>query len=183
MLAIAQGNDVVDESRRPNGREDFPVHLARQAQAQRSPETRVCGGHFPQHLPQRQRVAIGRKKTGMGDVEMPVLGRYRAGEVFFVKAVGDARYGRLGQGLKVLLHERRTGQNGIAAVQHPPLHVPQPFPAEAGHGQVLEVIHLAPRVPEVRNPGNAQVFVQALPNQMHRMRRPGGNHHIHRMFL
>ncbi len=183
MLAIAQGNDVVDESRRPNGRKDFPVHLARQAQAQRSPETRIRGGHFPQHLPQRQRVAIGRKQTGMGDVEMPVLRRYRAGEVFFVKAVGDAGHRRLGQGLEVLLHERRAGQNGIAAVQHPPLHVPQPFPAEAGHGQVLEVIHLAPRVPEVRNPRNAQRLVKPLPYQMDRMRRPGGDHHIHRMFL
>ena len=183
VLAIAQGNDIVDKPGRIDGRQDFPVHLSSQAQTQRSPELPVGSSHLPQHFPQCQRVAVGGEKAGMRQVEMPVPWWFRTIKVGFVIAVGDAGHGRFCHGLKVLLQERRAGQNRTAAVQHPLFHAAQTSPTDAGHGQVLQVIHLAPRVAKVRNPRNAQGLVQAQPDQVHRMRWTGRDHDIHRMLL
>ena len=44
-------------------------------QTERFPECGVIGRHLAQHLPQRERVAVGGKKAGMGNVEMSVLSR------------------------------------------------------------------------------------------------------------
>ena len=47
---------------------------------------------------------------------------------------------------------------------------------------MLEVVHPAPRVAEIRNPRNPEFLVQSLADEMHRVGRSRRNDHIDRMF-
>ena len=119
----------------------------------------------------------------MGDIEMTVGSGGFRGKIFFVKAVGDAGDGRFRERRKVFLHERGARKNGAAAIQHMLFHSPEPVPGAGCHGQVLEIVHLAPRVPEVRNPGNAGGFMKPEADEMDRVRRPRGYDGVYGVLL
>ena len=106
----------------------------------------------------------------------------RLGKIFGIVAVGNHGYGRMRPRGISLLHQRRDREHGRCVVQHALLQPMMP-PFHAGQeGHPLEPVHLGPRVAEIRNPGDAEFAVQAFANEVQRLRRTGGNDHIHRMF-
>ena len=181
MVAIAEVHDIVFQPRLFDARVYFPVHLADEPQPQFPLEVRIGPGLGAQRLPEVQRIAVGGEQTGVDDVEMAVR-LDRLVEITAVVTVRDHGHGRLRLRLELFLHERRDGQHGGAFVQHGLLHRPEPAPGAAGHRQMLEVVHPGPRVAEIRDPGNPELPVQPLPDQMHRVGRPCRNNHIDRMF-
>ena len=181
VVAIAKVHDVVFQSRLFDGRVHFTVHLADQAQPQFPLEVRIGPGLRAQRLPEVQRIAVGGEKSSVDHVEMAVW-FHGLVEITTVIAVRDHGHRRLRLGLELFLHKRRDCQHGGALVQHGLFHRPEPAPGVARHRQVLEVVHPGPRVAEIRDPGNPELLVQPLPDQMHRVGRPCRNNHIDRMF-
>ena len=181
MVQITAVYHVAVQSGGFQGSIDVPVGLASQADAQPGRECRVCSALFGQHLPEDVRIAIHREKTGMNQVEKAVR-LNRLGKIFGIVAVGNHGYGRMRPRGISLLHQRRDREHGRCVVQHALLQPMMP-PFHAGQeGHPLEPVHLGPRVAEIRNPGDAEQAVQALANEVQRLRGTGGNDHIHRMF-
>ena len=180
VVAVAEVHDVVAEPRFLDGSVHFAVHLAHEPETERLFEIRIGPGLDAQRLPEVQRIAVGGEQARMDDVEKAVRLDGLV-EIAAVIAVRDHRHGRFRLRLEFFLHERRDGQHGGAFVQHGLLHRPEPTPGTAGHRQVLEVVHSGPRVAEIGNPGNPELLVQPLANQMHRVGRSGRHDHIDRM--
>ena len=109
MVCGPQGHDVL---LKPGGfycLHYLTVHFSYQADAEVFPESGLRRHHFLQHFPQREGVAIGRKKTGVRYIEMAVGLGGGACEIFFVVAVGDHCHGRFCLGLKLLPNQRCAG--------------------------------------------------------------------------
>ena len=182
VVLVTQVHDIVLEPGLLDGLIDLAVHFAHEPKAQGLFEVRLRPGLDTQYFPESQRIAVGGKESRMDNVEMPVR-FHRLLEIAPVVPVRD--HGDRGRclGLELLLHERRDGEDRGTVVQDGLLHRPQPAPGAARHGQMLEVVHPAPGVAEIRDPGNAEVLMQPLPDEVHRVGRSRRNDHIDRMFL
>ena len=116
----------------------------------------------------------------MGQVEKAVrLDRLRI--VVRIIAVGDQFDPVPGHGPELFLDQRGNGHDDRRLVQHGLL---QFFMAPAGpvrQAQMLEIENPGPGIPEIRNPRNAGRPGYFPPDQVHGMRRTGGNDHVHGM--
>ena len=114
-----------------------------------------------------------------------VRGQHRrlGGEIVVVKAVGNQMHRRGGAGLEVGAHRLGHGYYGAGGVEHFLLHgtVPRGRPRQQAH--VLEVMHLRPRIAEIRYPAYAGNARELHADKVHGVRRAGGDNRIDGVLL
>ena len=109
--------------------------------------------------------------------------RSGTGEIFFVIPVCNHCNGRFCLGLELFLNQRCAGKDGGTLIQHGLLLGTKFPPGGCGHGEIPKVIHPAPGITEIRNPGNARFLMEFLADKMHGMRRSCGHNGVYRVLL